>query len=169
MKKETKNISLCAVFTALSLLLLFMSSVFSTMSISILAICGVVTSVALTRCGYKYTMIMFLAVAVLSFFLVPDKSCVVLYAFLFGFYPILKNLFEKTGKPYISWVLKIAAANLLVFAALYVSMSFLTNVGKIIIMGHRFFFLFYNIAFIFYDICIGKMSIYVNSRCNING
>lgn len=163
MRAKTKNIALCAVFAAISILLAFLSAVFSSMSLSLLALCGVISAVVLSRCGYRYTLIMYAAVSILSVIFLPDKSCAVLYIFVFGLYPILKALFEKKGK-IISWMLKIAAANLLAFATLYVTMSFLANVGKIIIMGHKYFFLFYNIAFVLYDIFLSKFTKYLQSK-----
>ena len=165
MKKETKNLTLCAVFTAISVVLAFFASAFSNMSLTLLALCGVVSAFALSECGYKYSVLMYVAVSVISAVFVPDKACVVLYVLLFGHYPIVKTLIERVGKPWLAWVIKLAVANLLAFAALYVTLVLLDTVGEIIIMGRRYFFLFYNLAVVLYDICIGKlMFLYVSKR-----
>ena len=157
MRRETKNIALCASFAAISVVLAFLSSAFPNMSLTILALCGVVSAFALSECGYKYAVLMFVAVSVISAILVPDKSCVVLYVLLFGHYPIVKTLIERVGKPWLAWIIKLVIVNLLAFAALYVTLVLLDTVGESVIMGRKYFFLFYNVAVILYDICIGKM------------
>lgn len=165
MRKETKNITLCASFTALSVVFAFLSYAFPNMSLTILAICGVISAFALCECGYKYAALMYVAVSVISAVFVPDKSCVVLYVLLFGHYPIVKTLVERVGKTWLAWIIKLALANLLAFAVLYVTLVLLDTVGEIVIMGRKYFFLFYNIAVILYDICVGKiMFLYMAKR-----
>ncbi len=165
MRKNTKNIALCASFAALSVVFAFLASAFPNMSLTILALCGVVSAFALSECGYKYAILMYVAVSVISAIFVPDKACVVLYVLLFGHYPIVKTLVERVGKAWLSWIIKLIIANLLAFAALYVTLVLLDSVGKIIIMGRKYFFLFYNLAVILYDICIGKiMFLYMVKR-----
>jgi len=144
-------------FTAISVVLMILASAFPNVSLTVLAICGVVSAFALSECGYRYALLMYISVSVLSAIFIPDKSCVVLYSVLFGIYPLLKLLIERTGRPWLSWIIKLIAANALAYLALYIALTFLTSVGKVLIMGHKYFFVFYNLAVILYDICIGRL------------
>lgn len=164
MRRNTKNMVFAAVAAALSVVLMFLSSTFPNMSLSILAACGIISAIALSECGYKFTFLQYLAVSIISAVFVPDKSCVVLYVLLFGHYPMLKTLIERVGKAYLRWIVKLALANLLAFAALYVTLTFLSTFGKFILMGGKYFFLFYNIAVVLYDIFIGKCMFFYRTK-----
>ena len=164
MRRDTKKMAFAAVATALSAVLLFLSSALSNMSLSILAVSGIVSAISLAECGYKFTFLQYLAVSIISAVFVPDKSCVVLYVVLFGHYPILKIFIERVGKAWLQWIIKLALANMLAFFALYVTLTFLENVGNIIIMGKKYFFVFYNIAVVLYDIFIGKCMFFYRTK-----
>ncbi len=165
MRKETKNIALCAFFTALSVVLSFLSSAFPNMSLTILAVCGVISAFALSECGYKYAWLTYLAVSVITAVFVPDKTCVAFYVLLFGHYPILKTLIERVGKLWLSWIIKLVALNVLAVLIVYLTTAILTPYGKISFEGEKYFFLFYNLAVILYDICIGRlMFLYISKR-----
>ncbi len=164
MRKNTKNIAFSAVFTALSVVLLLLSSALPNMSLSILAVAGVVSALALSECGYRYTLLMYLATCVISAIFVPDKSCVILYVLLFGHYPMLRTIIGRVGKAWLCLIIKLAAANILAFAVLYITLSFFENVGHVIIMGRKYFFLFYNLAVILYDVFIGKCMYFYTSK-----
>ena len=165
MRKETKNITLSAAFTALSVLFAFLSSAFPTMSLTILAISGVVSAFALSECGYKYACLTYLAVSVISAFLVPDKTCVAFYVLLFGHYPIVKTLIERVGNRWLSWGIKLLLINALGALIFYLTTSILTPSGDFSLDGGKFIIIVYNLAVILYDLCIGKlMFIYLSRR-----
>ena len=165
MRKETKNITLSASFAALSVVLAFLSSAFPNMSLTILALCGVISAFALSECGYKYAWLTYLAVSVITAVFVPDKTCVAFYVLLFGHYPIVKTLIERVGKAWLSWIIKLVALNVLGVLILYLTAAILTPYGKISFAGEKYFLLFYNLAVILYDICIGRlMFLYMAKR-----
>lgn len=159
-KNNTKNVALSAVFTAISVVLCLLASVFETMSLSIIAVCGFVSAITLSQCGYKYALLKYVATALLSVLLVPNKECAIYYTLLFGYYPILKVFIERVGKRWLIWCIKLIFANLAVFVTLYIVVNLIGPFGIASFAGKSAFFVLYNIAFVLYDICVGRVSVF---------
>ena len=121
--KKTKKISVCAMLTALGVVILYIGSVTDIMdlSVSLLASLGVLFAIA--ELGGKYAFAVYTGTSVLSFILVPNKWIAVYFVMFFGIMPITKRLFEKTGKIF-SWFLKMAAFNAEIFAFYFIAREF---------------------------------------------
>lgn len=162
---KIKNIAFSAVFVAISVVLCIMASVFPTMSITITAVAGVVTAVALIQCGYRYALMVYIAASFLNLLLSPNKECAVYYTVLFGHYPLLKIFTERIGNKVISWCAKTCEANVL-----YVIVFFITSyiLGVYEEIGLKQFLLtdvIFNIAFVLYDVCLARfMMLYISKR-----
>ena len=48
----------------------------------------------------KSAWITYIATSILSFILVTDKECMMMYVIFFGYYPIVRDYFEKINKKY---------------------------------------------------------------------
>ncbi len=151
---------LAAVSTALCIL----SSAFPTMSLTILAICGVVSSLALNVCGYKYAFLMYAAVSLLALILCTDKSCAVYYILLFGHYPMVKTALERISKKTLVWMLKLAFANLLCFVSVLLITYIIGVSGELNDFENPLFWILYNAAFVLYDICLEKIILFYISK-----
>lgn len=155
--KETKKITVSAFAAAISTVLCILSSVFPTMSLTVLAVCGLISALALNLCGYRYALLQYVAVSVLALVLSPDKSCAVYYIFLFGHYPILKAVFERISNSFFRWGAKLLCANLFGLISLWIVSRFLGISDIISDTSKIAFFVLYNIAFVLYDICLGRL------------
>ncbi len=162
---KIKNIAFSAVFVAISVVLCILASLFPTMSVTITAVAGVVSAVALIQCGYRYALMVYVAASFLNLLLSPNKECAVYYIVLFGHYPLLKTFTERTGNKTLSWCVKIVEANLLYGIVFFIT-SYIIGIYEAI--GIKEFLLtavIFNIAFVLYDICIGKfMMLYISKR-----
>ncbi|MGI6497686.1 MAG: hypothetical protein ACOX0U_02395 [Oscillospiraceae bacterium] len=94
----------------------------------------------------------------LALLFLPAKECVLLYALLFGHYPMLKSLIERLRKPVLEWCCKLALFNGLLSILYFVfRMLFLSAIPEawaqtaIIYVGG-------NIAFVLYDICFSQLA-----------
>jgi hypothetical protein len=59
-------------------------------------LCILITRVVLERCGRRIGWCYYIATAILSLMLAPDREAALVYAFL-GYYPMIRPFFEKLG------------------------------------------------------------------------
>ena len=94
--------------------------------------------------------------SILSSFLAGDKEAVVFFIALFGYYPILKNIFEsKIKNKVLVWVLKFAVFNAAAVAAFFFT-TFVLGIPaeEYTVFGVYMPYLFLilgNVLFLFYD------------------
>lgn len=154
-------------FTAVSVFLCFFASIFPSMSLSITAIAGMVSAIALVQCGYKYSALVYIASSILALLLVPNKQCAVFYLVLFGHYPMLKLFTERLKSKAVVWAAKICEAGLLYFIVFLISTYILgihDSVGKAeaVLTGILFV-----LVFVLYDICLDRiMRAYISKSQN---
>ncbi|MEG2813418.1 MAG: hypothetical protein RSA79_02340, partial [Oscillospiraceae bacterium] len=106
MKKvsQTKKIAFGGMISALSLIMMLASAVFPMAEYTCPALAGIFLCVLVIEFGKKTATIAFLAVAILSIIIVPNKESAMLFCGFLGYYPILKsvleshNLFNKKSK-----------------------------------------------------------------------
>jgi hypothetical protein len=113
MKNSTKRIAYSAMLSAVSVLLLYISSVAPTMRLGLVAMAGVLPAVIVIRFGVPTAFASYAAVSILALILLPDKLTAVLYIVLFGHYPMFKNLIERLRRMWLEWLLKLALFNVL--------------------------------------------------------
>lgn len=107
----------------------------------------------------------YFVVSVLSAFLAGDKEAVVLFIALFGYYPVIKNIFEsKIKNKILVLVLKFLLFNIAAVASFYFT-TFVLGISpeEYTVLGMYVPFLFLilgNIIFIFYDKALSVMVVY---------
>ncbi len=159
-----KKLALCAMLTAIAVTINFISTMFPTMSLSIVAISGFTSAIAISECGYKRAILVFVATAILSFLILPDKQNAVLYLFLFGHYPITKFFIERIRKPVAVWAIKLLCANFFIIAVYFVIMKFFGFNGAVTGTELLFGLLISNAAFVLYDICLTRLLIMFSNK-----
>lgn len=112
MSKKTKIITLSAVFTALSVVFLYLASVMPTGQLGFSALASLCGVCVVIETGIGGGLGVFAATSILGFLLIPEKTYMLLYVCFFGYYPVVKLLFERFRSPVLGWVCKLA-----VFAA----------------------------------------------------
>ena len=105
---KTKRIAVLAMLSALGVVILYAGALVSVMDISVAVIASMLAVIAVIEYGKGAPWLVFGVTSILSLLLLPQKSPAVMYALFFGYYPILKEKFEKRGKV-LSWVLKEAS------------------------------------------------------------
>lgn len=102
---KTKRIALLAMLSALGVVILYIGSLISVMDISMAVLASLLGVIAVIEYGRGSALLVYAVTSALSLILLPAKAPAFMYALFFGFYPILKEQFEKRRK-LISWVLK---------------------------------------------------------------
>ena len=104
-KNSTKKLTVCAMLAALGVILLYVGSLIEVVDISMAVIASLLTVVAVIEYGGSAPWLIYGVTSILALVLLPNKTPAALYALFFGFYPILKEKFEKLPRT-VSWVLK---------------------------------------------------------------
>jgi len=164
-ENKVRSLTESAMCVAFSVILCVLAAVFPTMSLAITAMSGLVSSIILVRCGYKYASLTYIASSILLFLLAPNRECAVYYVVLFGHYPMLRTFTERIGKKALVWIVKILEANIL-YTAVFVVATFIIGVADEVGTTEKVITaLLFNIAFVLYDICVGKfMMAYISKH-----
>ena len=114
MKKSVKA-AFCGMAAALSVALMFAGSLFYIFAYAIPMLLGIIVLMINKTFGRGVAFYVYLAVSVLSMLFVPDKEAVLMYAFFFGYYPIIKPYIEKIKVKLLPTALKYLLFNASVF------------------------------------------------------
>lgn len=174
--KTSVKVSLGGIVAALSLVLMFLTSVIPFGTFAFPTFAGILTILIVFNLGYGYAFAIYLITAVLSFLLVTDKEAALYYTAFLGYYPILKGLIERISSKVVQYIIKIALFNVMMIAAFYVGITILSipkesfNLFGIYLPWA--FLVIGNIFFVLYDLCVTRLvTIYLlkwHNRLNKN-
>ena len=156
---KSNNIAKGGIFAALSLILLYLSSVFPTNKLFILGIASCIIPLSIILTGVKNTLVVYGAVSLLSFFIIPSKLVSIAYILIFGSYGFVKYFIERLRKAPIEFFLKLlyfnAASAIIVFMykLLIVELPHINIYLLILAM---------QVAFLIYDYALTTFIIYAN-------
>ncbi len=108
--KKAKKTALCGMVSALSVVLMLISSVAPVLMYILPVLSGFLVWYISVLINKKYALGVYFSTSMLSLILLTDKETALAYAMFFGFYPILKDNFRKFPK-IIEWILKFALFN----------------------------------------------------------
>ncbi|MBO5210565.1 MAG: hypothetical protein J6B80_01380 [Clostridia bacterium] len=158
--KRTNKITLCALMAALAVVLM-LGAYFPYLTYTIPAFAGLCVMIVLLEIGAKWAISAYITSAVLTI-LFCEPEAMLMYVFLFGYYPILKAFIERIKKPIFEWPIKMIFFNAVVIlvysfiAELFgVTLTDTNDLGKytvyiVLVVG--------NIVFVIYDITVAKMA-----------
>lgn len=153
--KKSKKLALCAIMSALSVLILFAGAVIDVFSMTAAAAASLFTAVIMIEVGNPYPWLVWGVTSALSMILLPNKFPAIMYFVLCGIYPILKAEFERFHY-LVGWTLKLSVFNisliLLITATKYIfylNDSDLDFTIPVIVLG--------NLALILYDIALSRI------------
>ena len=158
--KKTGKITLCAMMAALATVFM-LTSYFPYLTYAIPAVAGLFIMIAVIETNLKWATVSFVASAVIIA-LVAEPEAKMLYIMFFGYYPILKALFEKIKSRVLEYVLKFALFNTaiglsygLVAALFSIPVDDMNDFGKytaIILLAAA------NVIFPIYDLAVSRMA-----------
>lgn len=163
--KQTVKITFCGIIAALSAVFMLLSY-FPYLTYAVPAVTGLLIMAVVIEAGYKWAFGAYIAAAVLVF-LFAEPEGKLLYICFFGYYPILKAVFDKRKSRVAEWLLKLAVFNLAIIAVYYVLAGLFgvstAEFGEFGKYSEYIFLLLGNIVFVFYDIAVSRMAaVYMN-------
>ena len=165
--KKTRELALAGIISALSVVILVMSF-FPYLDFSIPALAGCLVAILVIEIGYKWAVMSYLVVSVLSLIICVNKEATVIYVAVFGLYSILKSIFETKIKfIVVEYILKILFFNIMISVAyaviiLIFNIPFegLEDLGKFAI---PILYVLGNFVFIIYDIALTRvLTLYIH-------
>lgn len=174
--KTSVKISMGGIVAALSLVLMFLTSVIPFGTYAFPAFAGILLVLLVLNLGYSYAVAVYLIIAVLSFLLVTDKEAALLFAIFLGYYPIVKGLIEKIRSKVLQYVVKIILFNCCMIGAFFIGTALLSipkdSFNMFGVYLPWLFLVIGNFAFIIYDLCVTRLvTIYLlkwHNRLNKN-
>jgi hypothetical protein len=158
---KSNNIAKGGIFAALSLILLYLSSVFPTNKLFILGIASCIIPLSIMLTGVKNTLVVYAAVSLLSLFLIPSKLIAISYILIFGSYGIVKYFVEKLRSIPLEIILKLLYFN--ISSAIIV---FLYKLVIVKIPNINIYLLIFalQLAFVIYDYALTAFIVYANKN-----
>ena len=117
--KNSLKIAFCGITTALSIVIMFLGGIIAVFAYIMPMLAGALTLMVKKTFGAPAAWITYLSTSILSFILVPDRECMLMYVMFFGFYPIIKSGLEKIKNKPLVIIIK-----LLIFNALMAGIQF---------------------------------------------
>jgi len=160
MKKSAKT-AIGGISAALSIVLMFLTSVIPSMTYALPAAAGILLTVIVIEIDKKWAFGVFAAVGLLSILLIADKEAAVMYIMFFGYYPILKAILEEKLPKVVSWVLKFAVFNVSMVAAFLITVYVFNipfdEMEKYGVKAAFFLLALGNIVFLLYDYALSNL------------
>ena len=155
MKTATKRMAACAMMAALCVVLMVLGAVLELGMYACPLLAGLCFIPIGQKYGRKYHLILFVATALLSFFLVPNIEENLIFAGLFGWYPILRPVLQKLPGV-LRWLVKLAVFNGVVVTIEWLVMTVLAPEAMADVMLWVLLALG-NVTFIAYDFLIPRL------------
>lgn len=165
MSKSSK-IAKGGLFTALSLILIYLSSIMPTNKLALISAASFIIPISILNIGVKMTSVVYLAVSILALILIPSKGIAIFYILFFGLYGFVKLYIEKIRKLSIELFLKLSFFNIvLVFCSFLYTQFFAAMINiepytkyliPVIILAQ--------VAFIAYDYLVSLLIQYYKNK-----
>ncbi len=154
--RQSKKIALCAVFSALGVVILYMGAVIEVLDLSAAAIASMLCVVVISEIGGAYPWLLYSVTSLLSLLLLPNKFGALIYALMAGYYPMLKSKIEQLRSKGLRLLFKIGFFNLSMSAIILASKLIfkLPGLTKWYIIA---FYAIGNFTFVIFDIVLSLL------------
>ncbi len=157
-KDTTKRLTVCAMLSALGVVLLLLGSIINVIDISMAVIASLLCVFAVIEYGKSAPWLVFAVTSILSLLLLPAKAPAVMYLLFFGYYPIIKEKIEKKPRA-VAWLLKELTFNLALLLLLVLSHLVLFPGGELstMLLYYAVLAVMAEVAFPLYDIALTRL------------
>lgn len=104
------NIAFCGIMCAMSVVVMF-GSLIPAFAYAVPAIAGIILWTISEQISIKWAYLSYIAVALLSFILVPEIEANAFFLSLFGYYPILCESLKNIKNKVVRYIIKLAVFN----------------------------------------------------------
>ena len=164
--KKTKLMALSGIIAALSVVIMLVAY-FPYFTYAMPAIAGAMLIVIVLEANKKSALLVYAVVSVLSF-IICEKESALCYVLFFGYYAVLKSVFERIGSRVIEWIVKIIVFNIAFIGILLIA-TYLLGISSDVMNDFGaftwpIFLISGNIMFITYDFCLTQVVAYYISK-----
>ena len=156
MSNKTRNLSLAALFSAFSVISLYIASVWPTGQLGLTAVASLFVAAAVIESGISYGIYVFIVSSVVSILIVPNRLTPILFILFFGYYPIVKSLIEKQSHITLQILSKLLVFNIS-FAVIFYIFNELVIAFISFELHTVFILLIANIVFLLFDYGYSKL------------
>ena len=167
MSRKTRRLTLSAMFIALSVIFLWIASIWPTGQLGLCAFASLFVAAAVVEMGIVPGIHVFIISAVLGFLILPNKSALLLYILFFGYYPIAKSIIEKINLIHLAWILKLALFNAVLTAIWFFIRGLLPSFSYDIPGADILVYLGGNAVFALFDYGYSKLIRFYNDNVSI--
>lgn len=107
MGQRTRNLTLSALFIALSVISLYIASVWPTGLLGLVAVASLFVAATVIEVSTAFGFYVYIISSVLGVLILPNIAAPLLYIFFFGYYPVVKSLIEHLKSVVMQWALKL--------------------------------------------------------------
>lgn len=156
---KTYNIVLGGIITALSVVLMLLTILIPVADLVFAALAGILLICCVFEMGEKWSVVVYVAVSLLSFILLPEKSTAIYYIMFLGHYSISKSLIERINNKPLKITVKFVLFNICaVISALIV--TFLFNASEVMnVTWYIIYAVLLNVTFFIYDKALDRIII----------
>jgi hypothetical protein len=159
---KINNLTRGGIYSALSVIILYISSIAPTSKLSLLTIASAIIPFSLLTTNVKTSILVYIATSILSAML-GLRSMAIAYALFFGLYSIVKYYIEKIRKAYLEIILKLTFFNISFLIIYYFGKLILSDVISINLPLY-YLIPILEISFIIYDYVLTNIISYINRR-----
>lgn len=156
LSKQTERLTLCAVCTALSVVMLSLGSLIDVLDLSAAALAGMLTVLVVIEIGGAWPWLVYAAAGLIGLLLLPCKLPGAIYLMFCGWYPIAKQKLERIRCKPVSWVIKIALANVATVAVVLAT-KYVLHLDHEVMELSLLLLAMVNVAFVLYDVAMTKL------------
>lgn len=164
-EKQTPHISyivsLCGIMCGLALALMFCLGMIPGFEYVSPGVAGVLIWVVRERLGVRYGLVSYAAVGLLTLLFTANYEASMMYIFLLGYYPIVRQYIMRLGNAVLRWAAKLAlyaaaaVSCYLVLINLFGMKQLLEDIGEFGTYGQWVLLAFGAVAFVLYDVFLG--------------
>lgn len=151
------RVALVGVFSALSVVVLYLAAVTPTGQLGVVAIAGLMPAAAVVSANLPAGVFCYAATGILGVLLSPDKGGALLYLVFFGLYPLVKCVIERKHKLPLEWACKLIFFNLALTACWFFLRAALLSGLPTFFEQLWVLYLAGNVVFVIYDVGFSKL------------
>ncbi|GAA0123334.1 MAG: hypothetical protein KID00_03310 [Clostridium argentinense] len=151
------------IYVALSLFLLYSTSFLPFNTIFILGLTSAIIPLSILTTNIQNSVVVYISVSILSYFLIPSKSMWLSYTIFFGIYGFVKLYIERLRRLSLEFVIKIVYFNMSM-GIFYLIYKFLFVPSLLLPKNFLFLILAYQFMFIIYDYALTIFITYIDSN-----
>lgn len=159
---KTSSIAKGGLYTALSVIMIYMANISPTSKLTFLAIAAAIIPLSILTIELKYSAAVFTATSILSL-LLGLRGAAITYVFFFGLYGFIKYYIERLRKLPLELFLKLIFFNISFFSMYFLYRTLFLDI-ELVKLPIYILVILLQAAFIAYDYIMSMIITYINNR-----